>query len=210
MIRSELDDSHNTLPYGASPKNDRYCPLYRIRGGDAAGRRDARGGHGSAYRPCRSAWGSALDPIRRTRPRRVILDATGVTYCDGADLAFFAQIRRTAAMVGAQVSVAGLEAGSAVPPAPVCAMVVTVVAAAVCTLAASCGMLSQPAREKALFAIDPGEPPTAVTPMASTSKASTTMPGGAVHRVRPLRVASPGRSAGGAARSPAASGPLPA
>jgi phospholipid/cholesterol/gamma-HCH transport system permease protein len=55
-----------------------------------------------------SVWGIALDPIRRTRPRRVIVDATGVTYCDGAGLAFFAQIRRTAAMVGAQVVIEGL------------------------------------------------------------------------------------------------------
>jgi cholesterol transport system auxiliary component len=68
---------------------------------------------------------------------------------------------------------------------------VAVVAAAVCTLAASCGMLSQPAPEKALFAIDPGEPPAAVASSAPRSKASTTMPGGAVLRVRRLRVASP-------------------
>jgi len=53
-------------------------------------------------------WGRGIDPIRQSKPRRVIVDGKGVTYCDGAGLAFFAQIRRTAAMLGSTVSIEGL------------------------------------------------------------------------------------------------------
>ena len=70
-------------------------------------------------------------------------------------------------------------------------IVFNIAAAAVCAQAVSCGTLSQPAPQKAFFAITPGEPSPAVAPMSATSKASTTMPGGAVLRVRRLRVASP-------------------
>lgn len=55
-----------------------------------------------------SLWAKGIDPIRQSKPRRVIVDGKGITYCDGAGLAFFAQIRRTAATLGATVSLEGL------------------------------------------------------------------------------------------------------
>lgn len=57
-----------------------------------------------------NVWSNALGPIRQSRPRQVIVDGSGVTYCDGAGLALFAQIRRSAAMLGASVVIEGLAA----------------------------------------------------------------------------------------------------
>src|ERR1700722_15284553 len=57
-----------------------------------------------------NVWGDALDPIRQSRPRQVIVDGSGVTYCDGAGLALFAQIPRTAPMLGGKVVIEGLAA----------------------------------------------------------------------------------------------------
>lgn len=48
-------------------------------------------------------WAKTFDPIYRSRPRRVVVDGSGITYCDGAGLAFFAELRRTAATIGARV-----------------------------------------------------------------------------------------------------------
>jgi phospholipid/cholesterol/gamma-HCH transport system permease protein len=53
-------------------------------------------------------WGGAVDPIRRATPGRVVVEGSGLTYCDGAGLALFAQIRRTAAMLGGATAIEGL------------------------------------------------------------------------------------------------------
>ena len=53
-------------------------------------------------------WGSALDPIHRAAPGRVVVEGSRLTYCDGAGLALFTQIRRTAAMLGGAATVEGL------------------------------------------------------------------------------------------------------
>ena len=53
-------------------------------------------------------WRTTTDTIQRAAPRRVIVDGAGITYCDGAGLAYFAQVRRTAAVHGVGVDLEGL------------------------------------------------------------------------------------------------------
>jgi phospholipid/cholesterol/gamma-HCH transport system permease protein len=53
-------------------------------------------------------WGGALDPVRLTRAQRVVVEGSGLTYCDGAGLALFAEIRRTAAIHARATAVEGL------------------------------------------------------------------------------------------------------
>ena len=106
-IRLEPDDSWETLPYGPQ------CPLsppipHQLTYCRRVMQRVLRSPAGFTALTVPSVWASALDPIRRTKPRQVILDVAGVTYCDGAGLAFFAQIRRTAATLGANVAIEGL------------------------------------------------------------------------------------------------------
>jgi phospholipid/cholesterol/gamma-HCH transport system permease protein len=55
-----------------------------------------------------SVWKGAVDPIARATPARVLVEASRLTYCDGAGLALFAQIRRTAAFFGSPTTVEGL------------------------------------------------------------------------------------------------------
>ena len=55
----------------------------------------------------RRVWGAAVDPIWRAKPRRVVVNGSRVTYCDGAGLALLAQIRRTAATVSVATTVVG-------------------------------------------------------------------------------------------------------
>jgi ABC-type uncharacterized transport system auxiliary subunit len=60
-----------------------------------------------------------------------------------------------------------------------------------CTLALSCGALSRPAPDRALFAIDPGPPPAASPSRESGARAADPPARQAVLRVRRLRVLSP-------------------
>jgi ABC-type uncharacterized transport system auxiliary subunit len=64
-------------------------------------------------------------------------------------------------------------------------------AAATGVLAASCANLSQPAPDRAFFAIDLSAPPRAASSAAPHQEAPTASPGAAVLRVRRLRVAAP-------------------
>lgn len=68
---------------------------------------------------------------------------------------------------------------------------ISVVVAATCVFAASCSLLTRPAPERMLFAIDPGEPPQAALSHASSENGATATPEREVLRVRRLRVASP-------------------
>jgi phospholipid/cholesterol/gamma-HCH transport system permease protein len=53
-------------------------------------------------------WNGAVDPIHRAPPARVVVEGSRLTYCDGAGLALFVQIRRTAAFLGVATTVEGL------------------------------------------------------------------------------------------------------
>lgn len=53
-------------------------------------------------------WGSAVDRIRLSEPRQVIVDGARLTFCDGAGLALFAEIRRTIALLGGTLTIQGL------------------------------------------------------------------------------------------------------
>ncbi len=53
-------------------------------------------------------WPKAVEPIRQAAPKRVVVDAAGVTYCDGAGLGLFAELRRQAAAAGGEAEITGL------------------------------------------------------------------------------------------------------
>ena len=65
------------------------------------------------------------------------------------------------------------------------------VAASLCLFSVSCGTLTQPAPDRALFAINPGEPLVSVASTASTTQPSTRMSASTVLEIQRLRVASP-------------------
>src|SRR4051812_36663080 len=48
-----------------------------------------------------TAWRAATEPIERAAPHEVVIGGAGITCCDGAGLAYFAQPRRAAAGRGA-------------------------------------------------------------------------------------------------------------
>lgn len=50
-----------------------------------------------------------LLPIERNGPREITIDGSRLTYCDGAGVGFFAEIRRTAARGGGIVEFRGLQ-----------------------------------------------------------------------------------------------------
>ena len=53
-------------------------------------------------------WDGAVESVRRSKPGRVLVEGADLTYCDGAGLALFAEIRRTAATLGSSTTVTGL------------------------------------------------------------------------------------------------------
>jgi phospholipid/cholesterol/gamma-HCH transport system permease protein len=52
--------------------------------------------------------GHILDPIVRSKPRELIIDASDMSYCDGAGIGLIAEVRRTAALHGGVVQFRGL------------------------------------------------------------------------------------------------------
>src|SRR5690349_10877241 len=54
-------------------------------------------------------WKEAIDPIRVQRPKRVVIDAAQVSYCDGSGLGLFVELRRAAAQSGGEASVENLK-----------------------------------------------------------------------------------------------------
>src|SRR5437762_514527 len=40
-----------------------------------------------------AVWPQAVEPVRRLRPKQVVIDVSRLTYCDGACLGLFAEIR---------------------------------------------------------------------------------------------------------------------
>jgi len=53
-------------------------------------------------------WPKATGLLGRGPAKRVVIDASGVAYCDGAGLGLFAELRRLAARQGAQAEIVGL------------------------------------------------------------------------------------------------------
>src|SRR5690242_19450000 len=54
-----------------------------------------------------AAWTQAVLPVRQSPPRSLQIDASGLTYCDGAGLGLFTELRRIMAESGGQVRVQG-------------------------------------------------------------------------------------------------------
>jgi len=55
-----------------------------------------------------AVWDAARGPILQHQPRRVEIDASDVTYCDGAGLGLFLELRRATAACGGEVRLHGL------------------------------------------------------------------------------------------------------
>jgi phospholipid/cholesterol/gamma-HCH transport system permease protein len=55
-------------------------------------------------------WPKAVDLVRRAAPDRLVVDGSGIAYCDGAGLGLFGELRRLAAEGGAQIRFEGLTA----------------------------------------------------------------------------------------------------
>ena len=53
-------------------------------------------------------WAKAVDALRRASSKQVVIDASGVSYCDGTGLGLFAELRRLAARLGGQAEIVGL------------------------------------------------------------------------------------------------------
>ena len=53
-------------------------------------------------------WPKAVDALRKASAKRVVIDASGVGYCDGSGLGLFAELRRLAAQRGGQTEIVGL------------------------------------------------------------------------------------------------------
>ena len=54
------------------------------------------------------AWSRSVEPVRQARPRKLRVDAAGLTYCDGAGLGLFAELRRLLTSCGGEVEFVGL------------------------------------------------------------------------------------------------------
>jgi phospholipid/cholesterol/gamma-HCH transport system permease protein len=54
------------------------------------------------------AWARTVEPVRRGTPKRVVVDASGLAYCDGAGLGLFAELRRMMAESGGELQFRGL------------------------------------------------------------------------------------------------------
>jgi len=53
-------------------------------------------------------WPKAIEAFGKTSVERVVIDASGVGYCDGSGLGLFAELRRLAAQRGGQAEIVGL------------------------------------------------------------------------------------------------------
>jgi phospholipid/cholesterol/gamma-HCH transport system permease protein len=58
-----------------------------------------------------AAWDATLDPVRQAKPKRVTIDAAGLTYCDGAGLGLIAEVRRELAGWGGDLRLDHLQPG---------------------------------------------------------------------------------------------------
>ena len=56
-------------------------------------------------------WPQAMGVVGQASAKRVVIDASGVAYCDGSGLGLFAALRRLAASRGGQVDITGLAPG---------------------------------------------------------------------------------------------------
>ena len=56
------------------------------------------------------AWVQAVQPIRQTTPSQLTVDVAGLTYCDGAGLGLFAELRRSVTVKGGTMQLAGVRA----------------------------------------------------------------------------------------------------
>jgi len=56
-----------------------------------------------------AVWEAVRQPILERKPRRVEVDASDVSYCDGAGLGLFLEMRRAAAVGGGEVRLHGLD-----------------------------------------------------------------------------------------------------
>lgn len=54
------------------------------------------------------AWSRSVEPVGRAQPRHLTVDAAELTYCDGAGLGLFAELRRIVAAADGQVEFTGL------------------------------------------------------------------------------------------------------
>jgi phospholipid/cholesterol/gamma-HCH transport system permease protein len=54
------------------------------------------------------AWAQAVAPARETRPQHLTVNATGLSYCDGAGLGLFAELRRLLLSSGGEIEFLGL------------------------------------------------------------------------------------------------------
>ena len=54
-------------------------------------------------------WRQALHILEQSRPAQVVVDASSVSYCDGAGVAFFVKLQQYQAETGSQVTIAELK-----------------------------------------------------------------------------------------------------
>lgn len=54
------------------------------------------------------AWALAVGPVRQTKPRRLVVNAGALSYCDGAGLGLFAELRRLVVSSGGEIDFEGL------------------------------------------------------------------------------------------------------
>lgn len=54
-------------------------------------------------------WRQALHVLEQSRPTQVVIDASSVSYCDGAGVAFFVKLQQHQAETGGQVTIRGLK-----------------------------------------------------------------------------------------------------
>ena len=56
-----------------------------------------------------AAWSGAIDPVREAKPGRVVIDAAGLDYCDGAGLGLLIEMRRLLAGWGGELTIEHLK-----------------------------------------------------------------------------------------------------
>ncbi|HUO10584.1 MAG TPA: ABC transporter permease [Phycisphaerae bacterium] len=54
------------------------------------------------------AWSQAVIPIRKNLPAQLTVDVAGLSYCDGAGLGLFAELRRSVAVKGGSMQLTGV------------------------------------------------------------------------------------------------------
>jgi anti-anti-sigma regulatory factor len=53
-------------------------------------------------------WREAQRVLQDRRPVRIVVDASGVSYCDGAGIAWLVKLQQHQASVGAELTISGL------------------------------------------------------------------------------------------------------